>query len=328
MPDKLLPSMQPSWVDVSQGLVSREVFVSEDIYRLEVERIFDRTWMFLAHDSEIPQAGDYVVRMLGSAQVVVMRDTDASVHVLLNSCRHRGTRICRAESGNVRYFVCPYHGWSYERSGRLITTTFDEHLPDGTDFAKMGLVRVPRVETCNGLIFGCWNPDVVELARYLGDFRWYLDIFFARTPGGMEVLAPPHRWRVKANWKLGALNFIGDGQHVLTTHVGPLTLDPVRSAQAGFAKPGAQSIQFFTDEGHGGALTYLAAGLPEGAYRTHCRDLLAYYDRTLAPEQRKVLDRLRVIVATVFPNLSFIENSGGTRGEGGHHSAVAADRRC
>src|SRR5215467_12780709 len=80
------------WVDVQRGLVSRDIFVSDEIFRLEMERIFDRTWVFLAHETEIPSAGDFVCRSLGSAPVVVVRDSDSTVYVLLNSCRHRGAK--------------------------------------------------------------------------------------------------------------------------------------------------------------------------------------------------------------------------------------------
>ena len=267
--------------------------------------------MFLAHDSEIPETGDYVTRTLGSAPVIVVRDSGGAVRALLNSCRHRGAKLCRTDAGNARQFICPYHGWSYQKDGRLITTTYDRHFPEGTDFSQWGLVAVPRIETYKGLIFGCWNPDVIALDRYLGDFRWYLDVLFARTPLGVEVLAPPHRWRAKANWKIGALNFVGDSQHILTTHVGPLTLDPVRAARAGFATAGENSFQIFTDEGHGCTVTYLAPGLPADAYQTHPRDLEPLYEKTLAADQCAILRHLRVIVGNIFPNLSFIETQVG-----------------
>ena len=152
---------------------------------------------------------------------------------------------------------------------------------------------------------------MIDLRRYLGDIRWYLDAFFGRTPGGMEVLAPPHRWRAKANWKVGALNFVGDSQHILTTHIGPLTLDPVRAARAGFAKVAEDSFQVTTEEGHGCTVSYLAPGLPEEAYQTHPAGLRACYEQMLEPEQLALLRHLRVIVGTVFPNLSFIESQVG-----------------
>lgn len=299
------------WVDVQRGLVSREIFVSDDVYRLEMQRIFDRSWMFLAHETEIVRPGDFVTRTLGQTPVVVVRDNDGGVHVLLNSCRHRGAKVCRADSGNARHFVCPYHGWTYERSGRLMTTTFDKHFPVGFDFSELGLARVPRLEIYKGLIFASWNTDVEPLDKYLGEISWYIDPFLSRSPGGMEVLAPPHRWRAKSNWKVGALNFVGDSQHILTTHIGPLTLDPVRAARAGFATAAENSFQVVTDQGHGCTLTYLAPGLPDEAYQTHPPDLEPLYRQTIDEDQFKLLDRLRVIVGTIFPNLSFIETQVG-----------------
>ena len=299
------------WVDIRRGLVNREVFVSDDVWRLEMERIFDRTWIFLAHETEIPQAGDFVSRNLGTAPVIVVRDNDGEVRGLLNSCRHRGAKICRADSGNARNFVCPFHGWTYDKSGRLLTTTFDRHFPKGFDFSTLGLARIPRLETHKGLIFGSWNTEVAPLSEYLGEIAWYIDPFLSRSPKGMEVLAPPHRWRAKANWKIGALNFIGDTQHTFTTHVGPLTLDPVRAARAGFTTAAENSFQVVTDQGHGCTLTYLAPGLPPDAYQTHPRELESLYSKALQADQLEMLTKLRVIVGTIFPNLSFIETQVG-----------------
>jgi phenylpropionate dioxygenase-like ring-hydroxylating dioxygenase large terminal subunit len=299
------------WVDVAQGVVSREAFVSDDVYRLELAQIFEKGWVFLAHETEIPEPGDYLVRTLGKAPVIVVRDGDGAIRAMLNSCRHRGTKLCRADAGNAQRFVCPYHGWSYERDGRLITTTFDAHMPSGMDFSQWGLIPVPRLDVYRGLVFGSWDADVVDLASYLGDFRWYIDCFFARTPGGMQVLAPPHRWRARANWKFGALNFIGDSQHIFTTHVGPLTLNPLRSARSGFTKIADRSVQIITEGGHGCTLSYLAAGMGDDAYRTHNPDLAPIYSTILRPEQLHLLHHLRVAVANVFPNLSFIETQAG-----------------
>ncbi len=296
------------WVDVKNGWVSREAFVDDGVYRRELDRIFDRSWMFLAHESEIPAEGDYVSRQLGSAPVLVTRGASGEIHVVLNSCRHRGARVCRADAGNARNFVCPYHGWAYETDGRLITTTFDHHFPDGTDMSELDLVRAPLVENYHGMIFGCWDEGAPALANYLGDIDWYLQAVFGRTPGGMEVLAPPHRWRARANWKIGALNFIGDSQHVLTTHAGPVTLDSARSTAEGFTNAGQDSFQVVTDDGHGCTLTYLAPGMPEKNYLTHAPDLLPQYEKMLSPEQMEMLHHLRVIVGNVFPNLSFIES--------------------
>ena len=299
------------WVDVERGLVSREAFTSDHVHRQEMSRIFDRTWIYLAHESEVPAPGDYVVRQLGSAPVIVVRDNDGALHVMLNSCRHRGTKLCRADAGNSDSFTCPFHGWSYERGGALISTGFDHHFPDGTDFSQLGLVHAPRVDDFHGLVFACWNSDVVDLADYLGDMGWYLEAFFGRTPKGAEVLAPPHRWRTRTNWKVGSLNFIGDSQHTPTTHIGPSTLDSARSIRDGFRKSGQDSFHVVTDEGHGCTLTYLAPGMPEKNYQTHPAALTPYYEQTLDPDRLAMLHHLRVCVGTVFPNMSFIESQVG-----------------
>jgi phenylpropionate dioxygenase-like ring-hydroxylating dioxygenase large terminal subunit len=299
------------WVDMQRGLVSRDIFVSDDVLHAEMGRIFERTWLFLAHETEIPNPGDYVARNLAQAPVVVVRDNDGVVRAFLNSCRHRGAKVCRADAGNARHFVCPYHGWTYDRSGQLKTTTFDKHMPKDFNFGEYGLVRIPRLETYKGLIFGCWASDVVALSDYLKEIAWYIDPFVARSPAGMEVLAPPHRWRGKANWKIGALNFIGDSQHTLTTHTGPLALDPVRAARVGLAAVAEDSFQVVTEHGHGCTLTYLAPGLPEEAYQTYSPDLEALYKQVLNVDQLQLLNRLRVIVGTIFPNLSFIESQVG-----------------
>jgi len=299
------------WVDVERGMVSRDAFTSDDVYRQEMSRIFDRSWIYLAHDSEIPAPGDYVVRQLGSAPVIVVREEGGQVRVMLNSCRHRGAKLCRADAGKAENFTCPFHGWTYERGGALITTGFDHHFPDGTNFSELGLVRAPRVDNFHGLIFASWEPEVVDLIDYLGDFGWYLRAFLDRTPKGSEVLAPPHRWRTKANWKIGALNFIGDSQHSATTHIGPSTLDKARSIRDGFRKHGQDSFHVVTDEGHGATLTYLAPGMPEKNYNTHPKALQPLYEKSLEPDQVAMLHHLRVCVGTVFPNLSIIESQVG-----------------
>ena len=228
--------------------------------------------------------------------------SDGEVRVLLNSCRHRGTKLCRGEAGNARHFVCPYHGWSYEIDGALITTSYDEHLPPGMDKADWGLVPALRVETYKGLVFAAWDPGVPALGDYLGDIAWYLDALFWRTPEGMEVLAPPHRWRTRANWKIGALNFIGDSQHVRTTHAGPVTLDRVRSEKEGFYVRGGGTVSRSSPT--------RAMAAPSPISRPACRrKTISPTPRRCATPTRRCWARtssrcciaLRVIVATSSP---------------------------
>ncbi len=292
------------WVDEKNGLVSRDVFVSEDVFKIEVERIFNRVWLYLAHDSEIPSPGDFVTRNLAGTPVIVVRERDGSVKVFLNSCAHRGAKVCRVDSGNARTFVCPYHGWAYDLDGSRIKHQFDALFPADTDFSKMGLVQAPRVETYKGFIFGSWNNDVVDLGSYLGDFKWYFDLIFARTKGGVEVLGPPQRFRVKTNWKIAAINFGTDNQHVFSTHIGPASLQKGPIPRPEVAKAMQTGALVVTKNGHTisslctDALGPFVSALPE---------MVSHYQETLSPDQQSVVSSAFLSVGTVFPNMSFLD---------------------
>lgn len=195
-------SCAQSWIEDtgSRMRVSRRIFSDPQIHALEIERIFNRSWVFLGHESELPKPGNYVTRPMGTDNVIVMRSDDGEVRAFLNVCRHRSMELCRADSGTSQRLVCPYHGWTYDTRGALRSTSFDQHY-DKSEIAQLGLTQVSQVERRFGLIFGNWDPDACSLDEHLGDLKWYLEILFARTPGGMTVLAPPtvaHRDQLEA----------------------------------------------------------------------------------------------------------------------------------
>jgi phenylpropionate dioxygenase-like ring-hydroxylating dioxygenase large terminal subunit len=108
---------RPGFVDLATGQISREIFVNDDIYAQEQERVFARSWLFVGHESQIPNPGDFFVSRMGEESVILCRDRGGAVHVFLNSCRHRGMKVCRYDDGNTTVFTCPYHGWSYGTDG-------------------------------------------------------------------------------------------------------------------------------------------------------------------------------------------------------------------
>ena len=111
-------------VDTNKGIISREIFVNEQIYQQELEQVFARAWLFVGHDSQVSKPGDYFVSSMGEESVILCRDRQGQLHVSLNSCRHRGMKVCRYDEGNTPIFTCPYHGWSYATDGKLVGVPF------------------------------------------------------------------------------------------------------------------------------------------------------------------------------------------------------------
>jgi len=213
-----LPELD-QYINMEQGRMSRKVFWDQAIYEHELERIFARAWLFLAHDSQIPKAGDYVTTTMGEDDVLVVRQKDGSVKAFLNTCPHRGNRVCFSETGNARAFICNYHGWSFGIDGDLKGVHESKAFEaSGFDKSKHGLHPVAQVDSYKGLIFGTLDPTAPALKEYLGDFAWYLDVLLDMDGEGTEFIGGCVRSVMKCNWKFGAENFVGDALHAGWTH--------------------------------------------------------------------------------------------------------------
>ena len=107
-----------SFFDFEKGLVSRELYINEEIYAREQEQIYARCWLFIGHESQVPNPGDFVVTRMGEEEVIMVRDRkDKQIRAFLNSCMHRGEKVCRYDDGNTLVFNCPFNGWSYDTDG-------------------------------------------------------------------------------------------------------------------------------------------------------------------------------------------------------------------
>lgn len=192
------------------------IYRAPELFELELDRVFRRGWLYLAHESQVREPGTFVTTYAGTQPVIVTRDEDGTLHALLNRCRHRGSIVCRDESGAARHFRCPYHGWTYGIDGALRAVTFPEGYDD-LDVASLGLVALPRVDTYAGFVFGSFTTDVPGLGDYLGNSRPYLDVVAAQGGTGIELSAGAHRSVYRGNWKLQIENTI-DNYHFAFVH--------------------------------------------------------------------------------------------------------------
>jgi nitrite reductase/ring-hydroxylating ferredoxin subunit len=205
------------WVDFEKGLVDRIIFSDPKIYELEMERIFARAWSFVCHESQIPKVGDFFSTWIGKDRILAVRDKRGAVSVMLNTCRHRGNAVCRAEQGNAKVFTCPYHGWSYGLDGELVgVPRLREFYRGDLDKKEWGLARAAQVTSYRGLVFATLDPAAPPLDEYLGEVgRIGLDFIAER--GDVEVIDGVQKNVVACNWKLAVDNLF-DWYHPVVSH--------------------------------------------------------------------------------------------------------------
>lgn len=205
--------------DPAEFRVHGTVYTDPEVFAAEMDRIFERSWVYVGHTSELPAAGDYKTVIIGTQPVIVTRHEDGQIYCLFNRCRHRGAVVCRQERGHSNFFRCRYHNWVYANNGDLIGMSQSTGYPDDFDRSQFGLVRVPRMATYRGLLFVCLAEDGPSLVEHLAPVRKYIDYWLGRSPvEEIEILPPPHRYEYPGNWKLQAENGY-DGYHGNYVHL-------------------------------------------------------------------------------------------------------------
>lgn len=209
---------------IHEDRVHRCLYTDEAIFRDEMRKIFGAVWVYLAHESQIPENDDFVTAKLGLRPLIVTRDSSGKIRALFNRCSHRGTTICRQEQGSARAFQCPYHGWNFLNSGKLSGVPWPDGYACDFEDSKFNLAQVPRVQSYRGFIFGTLNPDAPSLDDYLGAVRKPIDEWLDRHPGGKVALCNANRLKFNGNWKL-AYDNSSDGYHVLFSHRSLLAME-------------------------------------------------------------------------------------------------------
>jgi phenylpropionate dioxygenase-like ring-hydroxylating dioxygenase large terminal subunit len=298
-------------VNEDASLISRRSWSSQAVYDLEKRAIFGKSWLFLGHESQIKKPGDFVQAYMCETPIILSRGEDGEVYANINSCSHRGLPVCRADHGNTKRVICPYHSWSYSVSGDLMTIPQEAELSSGPDKSTLGLKRVPRVESWRGMIFGSFDEAIIPLEAYLGDMRFYLDAFIDRFPGGIEFMGAPHRWMINANWKLPVENQLGDVNHGAFLHAAIIP----REAQDTIAQLGYTAV---TAPGHGAAFRIMPkdATVDDTAWGMEAmgsilggNEVQEYLREIQAQAAERVGDlraRMKGLTYGVYPNLSFL----------------------
>jgi phenylpropionate dioxygenase-like ring-hydroxylating dioxygenase large terminal subunit len=301
-------------VDMDIGRVDISIYTDPAIFEDEMQRIFYATWVYVGHESEIAQPGDYKTSFIGRTPVILSRDENMQVHVLINRCAHRGPTVCQLEYGNASYFRCEYHGWVYGNDGSLTGVSLRRGFGPGELDGITGLDHA-EVDSYRGLIFARLAPSGPSLSDQLGLAKQYLDDWADRSPTG-EVLVKGGVWKhtYAGNWKL-QLEGSNEGYHPDYLHkISRLVNEKVALARGITApqRPGTSSFGTAGSAGIdlGNGHSIMGAGGP--AYNPNWRNNYPaeYVERIVA---RVGEARASQILGTgwrmqLFPNAAFAAN--------------------
>ena len=200
----------------------RDIYVDREVFDLEMKHLFANAWIFVGHESQTPNKGDYFTTTIGVQPVIQVRHRDDEIHVLYNRCPHKGTKIVIDRAGNTgKFFRCPYHAWSFKTDGCLLAIPFKkgyegtglENSRGGRDMSAVGAVKNYR-----GFIFARLNPEGISFEDYFGDALSSIDNMVDRSPAGrLEVVGPPLRYMHHCNWKMLMENQT-DACHPMVAH--------------------------------------------------------------------------------------------------------------
>jgi phenylpropionate dioxygenase-like ring-hydroxylating dioxygenase large terminal subunit len=194
--------------------VAGRLYRDPEVFERELEAIWYKVWVYIGHASEVAEPGDLVRRQIGLQPVIMLRGDDGEINVFFNRCRHRGNLVCQLERTNVEVITCPYHGWTYARSGELLEPTFEEGYDSNLRKQDFALARVPRVASYRGLVFASASPDGITLDEHLGPVKEFIDLFMDLSPvGEIDLNTGVQKLSYRGNWKMLPENSLEGDYH-------------------------------------------------------------------------------------------------------------------
>lgn len=289
--------------------VHSEAYTSPEVFELEMRRIYEGSWVFVAHESQLATPGDFVTTRIGTQPVILTRDAGGRLHVVLNRCRHRGSIVCRLPEGRAQQFVCPYHSWTYGLDGQLLNMAQKDGYPDDLDRGSLGLHHAAGVASYRGLIFARLAAGGPSLDERLRHVRPYIDLWIARAPAGCITLTrAAHRLTYAGNWKFQMENGV-DGYHGNYVHSSFIRI----ADRAGERKAAAFTAVRDTGSAiglpHGDGLLERPYGGMAGQFDYAAPALAGYHaalDAAYGPSRRDAILAQRNIF--IFPNLFLFES--------------------
>jgi len=311
---------------VQPDRVHRSVYTDPVIYEMEMTRLFGRAWLLLGHESQVPQAGDFITTRMGREPVIVVRDEDGAINVFVNRCTHRGALVSHLARGSAKALTCPYHGWAFGLDGTLKwVPTPGGYGEDGARrLAGLGLRRVPRVASYRGFLFASLAPEGRSLPEFLGHMASSFDDLVDRAPDGeLEIAGGVFKHAYDGNWKLVLENHL-DGIHPNYVHASSVQVareaadpgQPERSSdiairqmrQNGAPEPVWESIGMWTTrQGHGYMGDYHDdSRLVTGLHNPVFADYRARLAARVGAERADAILRVTRWNSIIYPNVSFM----------------------
>lgn len=299
--------------DVPGGrfMVHRDVYRDPELFELELRHIFESSWVFLAHETQIPEPHDYLNTYIAQQPVLISRDGNGNLGAFLNVCPHKSALVCQNESGNKKFHVCPYHGWTFNSAGENILIKDQPQGSYGDNFQQQdhNLQRLAHLENYRGFLFGTLNPNVEPLIDYLDGIRLFLDMIIDQSAEGAEVIPGRSYYTFDANWKMQLENCV-DAYHLTSTHPSFMSITASRASGgsefrnidiANFVNPDTAAGNYTFRNGHN---AIWIDGNPE------VKPLYAVYDQLVERVGKTMADlMMKTVNFTVFPNLQFSVNA-------------------